>query len=91
MHVEVGVFAEAVGFGVVLVVQVIPPAGWCSLEEGMIRECCKEVVSSALSPPTQYFLEFGFFLLLRLVLTTEHPGQGLAIPFNTQCPPSGGR
>lgn len=27
MHVEVGVLAEAVGLGVVLVVQVVPPAG----------------------------------------------------------------
>lgn len=32
VHVDIGILPEAVGFGVVLEVEVIPPAGWGSLE-----------------------------------------------------------
>ena len=80
MHVNVRVLSEAVGFGVVLEVEVIPPAGWCSLQEGMRRECRKEVVSSALSPPSPVAPCICFLLILRLVLSAEHPGHGSSSP-----------
>lgn len=32
MHVDIGVFAEAVGLGVVLEMHVVPPAGWGPLQ-----------------------------------------------------------
>lgn len=91
VHVNVGVLSEAVGFGVVLEVEVIPPAGWCSLQEGMRRKCRKEEEPSALTPPSPAAPCICFLLNLSVVLTAEQPRQGLAVPLSTECPPSDGR
>lgn len=48
VHVDIGILAEAVWLGVVLEVQVVPPAGWGSLWEWVRRKCPKEGGSSAL-------------------------------------------
>lgn len=80
VHVNVGVLSEAVGFGVVLEVEVIPPAGRCSLQEGMRRERPKAEASSALTPPSPAAPCVCFLLNLSVLLTAEQPGQGLALP-----------
>lgn len=83
VHVDIGILPEAVGLGVVLEVEVIPPTGRGSLWEGRGRKCLKEGGSSAL----------GSLLILGLVLAAEqgsgspspHPVPTLRWPMTNLC------
>lgn len=44
MHVDIGVFAEAVGLGVVLEMHVVPPAGWGPLQRVQTKTQCESLL-----------------------------------------------
>lgn len=55
VHIEVWVFAEAVGLGVVLEVHVVPPAG-----RGPLQKAAHEYESRVPLPPRQSFIDPSF-------------------------------